>query len=167
MTYGAMYGLASSVIYLIFYFAGASVEAKSPQYIGYLLLIFFLVMGIKSYRDQDLEGYISYGRSLGTGVLIGVFGGIITGIFTVLLFTVIDPGMTQKILDSVQQKLTDEGKPEDQIQIAISWTKKFMNPGILFGFSIVGGAFMSMIFSFIISVFLKKEQTPFDRALDS
>src|SRR4051812_23385089 len=102
MNYGAMYGLAAAAIYLIFYFAGADVQAKSPQYIGYLLLIVFLVMGIKSYRDQDLDGYISYGKSLGTGILIGLFGGIITGFSTVLMFTVIDPALAGKILEKVQ-----------------------------------------------------------------
>ena len=162
MTYGAMYGLASSIIYLIFYFAGADIDNKAPQWIGYLILMAVLFTGIKSYRDQDLGGYISYGKSLGTGTLIGLFGGIITGFFTVLMFTVIDPGLAQKIVEKAQEDMIAKGNmSEDQINMAVSWTQKFMNPLVLFLFSIIGSVFMAFIFSLVISIFTKKEQAPF------
>jgi hypothetical protein len=161
MTYGSMYGLAAAIIGLVFYFAGADIQSKLPQYISYILLIIFIVMGVKSYRDQELGGYISYGKSLGTGVLIGLFGGIITGFFTVLLFTVIDPGLTQKILEASQQQMIDKGMSEEQLQTALKWTRKFMGPIPLFLFSILGGTFMAFIFSLIVSIFTKKEQNPF------
>jgi len=162
MTYGAMYGLASSIIYLIFYFAGAAIDNKAPQYIGWLLLIATLYLGIKSYRDQDSGGFISYGRSLGTGVLIGLFGGIIAGFFSVLMFTVIDPGLAEKIVEKAQQDMVEKGNmSEEQINVAMTWTRKFMNPVALFIFSIIGSAIMAFIFSLIISIFTRKEQTPF------
>lgn len=162
MTYGAIYGMASAIIYLIFYFAGADIDNKWPQWIGYCILIATLYIGLKSYRDQDLGGYISYGRSLGTGVLFGLFGGIIAGLFSVLMFTVIDPGLAEKIIEKAQQDMIEKGNmSEDQIETAISYTRKFMNPGILFIFSILGTAFMAFIFSLIVSIFIKKEQTPF------
>ena len=162
MTYGVMYGLSSAIIYLIFYFAGADIDNKAPQWIGYAILIATLFIGIKSYRDQDLDGFISYGKSLGTGTLIGMFGGIISGFFTVLMFTVIDPGMAQKIIEQAQQDMIEKGTmSEEQIEMAITWTRKFMNPGILFVFSIIGSVFMAFIFSLMVSIFTKKEQTPF------
>lgn len=162
MTYGAMYGLASSIIYLIFYFAGAEFDNKAPQWIGYLILIGTLFAGIKSYRDQDSGGFLSYGRSLGTGVLIGLFGGIITGFFTVIMFTVIDPGLSEKIIEKAQQDMIERGgMSEDQIEMGMSWTRKFMSPVVLFFFSILGSVFMAFIFSLIISIFTKKEQPPF------
>ncbi|MCX6292176.1 MAG: DUF4199 domain-containing protein [Bacteroidetes bacterium] len=168
MTFGAMYGLSASVIGLIFFFIGVDFQSKIPQYLNYILLILFIIFGVKSYRDQDLGGFISYGKSLGTGVLIGVFGGFITGIYTVLLFTVIDPGLVQKILEASQQQLIDKGMPEDQIQMGLSWTRKLMSPVFLFLFSVLGSAFVAMVFSLIVSVFMKKEATPFDsRPLDS
>ncbi len=162
MTYGAMCGLASSIIYLIFYFGGAAVDNKWPQWIGYAVMITTIVMGVKSYRDQDSGGFINYGRSLGTGVLIGMFGGIITGLFTVLMFTVIDPGMAEKIINKAQEDMIAKGTmSEDQISMAMSMTRKFMNPGMLFAFSIVGSVFIAFIFSLITSIFTRKEQTPF------
>jgi hypothetical protein len=162
MNYGAMYGLSAAVVYFIFYFAGADFQAKAPQYISYILLIVFLVMGTKSYRDQDLAGYITYGRSLGTGVLIGIFGGIITGFSTVLMLTVIDPTLVEKIITKAQEQMVEKGTmTDDQIEIAMKWTRKMMSPVFLFLFSIVGAAFLSFVFSLITSIFTRKEQTPF------
>jgi hypothetical protein len=162
MTYGGMYGLASAAIYFIFYFAGADMQAKSPQFISYILLIMFLVMGMKSYRDQELGGYITYGRSLGTGILIGMFGGIITGFCTVLMFTMIDPGLAEKIVEKAQEQMIEKGTmSEDQIEMAMGWTRKMMSPIFLFIFSILGSAFMSFLFSLIISIFTRKEASPF------
>ena len=162
MTYGAMYGLASSIIYLIFYFAGADIENKGPQLIGYLIMIATIYIGITNYRNNDLGGFISYGKSLGTGVLIGLFGGIITGFFTVIMFTVIDPGLAQKIIEKAQEDMVEKGTmSEEQINAAISLTQKFMNPVALFLFSILGSVFMAFIFSLIVSIFTKKEPSPF------
>ncbi|HNP49771.1 MAG TPA: DUF4199 domain-containing protein, partial [Bacteroidia bacterium] len=161
MTYGLMYGLASAVVMLLFYFMNTDVKSKAPQYIGWLLLIAFIVAGTKSYRDTDLGGFIGYGKALGTGTLISIFGGVITGAFTLLFFTFIAPEMTQKILDMSQQQLMDQGMSEDQIAVAMDYTKKFMTPTWLFIFSIVGSAFIGFIFSLITSIFLKKEQNPF------
>jgi hypothetical protein len=162
MTYGAMYGLSSSIIYLIFYFAGAAIDNKGPQWIGYLVLIATIYLGVTNYRNNDLGGFISYGKSLGTGTLIGLFGGIITGFFTVLMFTVIDPGLAQKIVEKAQQDMIERGNmSEDQINMAVSWTKKFMNPIALFCFSILGSVLMSFIFSLLVSIFTRKEQSPF------
>lgn len=157
MTYGAYYGLSAIIVMLVFYFAGASMQSKWPQWLGYLLLITFMVLGLKSYRDEDLGGFISFGKSLGTGILIAVFGSILTGAFTVILFTFIAPDMLQKILEMTQQQLTEQGMSEEQINLSMEWTKKFMTPLWLFVFSVVGGAFMGLLFGLFVSIFLRRE----------
>ena len=162
MNYGAIYGLSSIAVFLIFYFIGTDVQSKLPQWISYLLLIALIIIGIKSYRDEDLEGYISYGKSLGTGTMIALFGGVITGFFTLLFFTYLAPEMVQRILDETQKNLTENGMSEEQIEMTISYSKKFMTPMWLFFFSILGSAFLGFLFSLIISIFMKKEQNPFN-----
>ena len=162
MTYGAILGLAGTIVYLMFYFAGSDPQSKYPGYIGYVLTIITILYGVKNYRDQQLGGFISYGHSLGTGVLIGLFSGLISGAFTVLMFTVIDPGLMQKIMDTAQQKLADKQMSEEQMAMALKWTKKFMTTPFLFVFALLGSVFMSFIFSLIISVFVKKDKNPFE-----
>ncbi|HNQ62272.1 MAG TPA: DUF4199 domain-containing protein [Bacteroidia bacterium] len=161
MTYGAYYGLAGALVFLLFYFMGTDIQSRVPQYVGYVIMIIFIIMGIKNYRDEDLGGSISYGKSLGTGILIATFGGVITGAFTILFFTVIAPDMLERIITASQEKMLEQGMDENSMQMAMEYTRKFMTPTWMFVFSILGSAFMGLLFSLIISVFMKKDQTPF------
>lgn len=165
MNYGAYFGLSASIIYLIFYFTGAEPDSKMPQYLGYLLQIIFIAMGIVSYRDNELQGSITYGNSLKTGVLISLFGGIITGAFTVLFFTVIAPDMAQKIMDMTQEKMLEEGMSEEIVSSSLSYMQKFMSPIWLFIFSLISAIFMGFLFSLLISVFTKKDKNPFQQTI--
>ena len=162
MNYGTLFGLSGVAVFLLFFFIGTDIQSKLPQWISYVILCVFIVIGIKSYRDEDLGGYISYGKSLGTGTLISLFGSFISAIFVVLFFKFIAPDMIQRILDSTQQKLTEDGMSEDQIEMAMLYTIKFMTPIWLFFFSVISTTFMGFIFSLIISIFTKKEQNPFN-----
>ena len=162
MTFGAIYGLASVVVFLLFYFMGTDIQSKAPQYIGYVLLIIFMTMGIKSFRDQDLGGYISYGKSLGTGTLISLYGGIITGAFSVLFFMFIAPEMTEQIIAAAQENMAKQGMTEEQMQMGLTYARKFTQPIWLFVFSIFGSALFGFILSLLISIFMKKEDTPFN-----
>ena len=75
-----------------------------------------------------------------------------------VLFTFIAPDMTQRILEMTQQNLTEQGMSEEQINMSIEWARKFMTPMWLFVFSVVGGAFMGLLFGLFISIFLRREQ---------
>lgn len=162
MNFGAMYGLAGIAISLIFYFTGASLESKIPQILTYLAQLIIIIIGIKSYRDNDLGGYIGYGKAVGTGLLISIFGGILAGAFSVIFFSFIAPDMVDRILAAAQQNMIDKGMSEEQIEMGLEWTKKFMTPGWLFIFSIISAAFFGLILSLIASIFLKNESNPFN-----
>jgi hypothetical protein len=167
MSYGAIYGLGASVVTFLFYFLGADLQSKIPQLLGYIILITTIVYAIKNYRDKDLNGAISYGHALGTGVLVGLFGGIITAFFTVLLFTFIDPELIEKIISKATEQMTEKGMTEEQMDMGIRMTRKFMTPGFLFIFAMIGSAFMSLIFSLIIAAIMKKDPNPFRNELDA
>jgi len=162
MNYGTLYGLAGIAVTLLFYFLGIDIQSKIPRLINVAVLVVFIYMGIKSYRDEDLSGFISYGKSLGTGTLISLFGGIISAIFTVIFFTYIAPEVAEQIINSSQEELAEKGMSEDQIEQAINMTRMFMSPVWLFLFSILGATFMGFVLSLIISIFTKKESNPFN-----
>jgi hypothetical protein len=162
LNYGTLSALSSISIFLIFYFIGTDIQSKTPQYLGYVILIIFLILGIKSYRDNDLGGFMTYGKSLGTGTLISLCAGFISAIFTIIFFKYIAPDMIQKILDTAQQNMADKGLSEEQIQMSMSYAAKFMTPVWLFLFSVLGTTIMGLIFSLLISIFMKKEANPFN-----
>ncbi len=69
--------------------------------------------------------------------------------------------MIQRILDSTQQNLVEKGMSDDQIEMAMDYTRTFMTPIWLFTFSVLGTTLMGFIFSLFISIFMKKEESLF------
>jgi hypothetical protein len=110
-----------------------------------------------------LGGYIPYAKSLGTGVLIAFFGSIIVAFYTYIFFNFIDPALIDQMLEMSRQQMIERGMPDDQVEMAVEMSGKFMTPGWMFAFSILGVTFMGFLFSLIASAFLKRNQeTPFN-----
>lgn len=162
MMYGAYYGFSAIAVMLLFFLLDVDPKSKSPSLISYTLLIVFTVLGIKSFRDEECGGYISYGKSVGTGLLISVFGGILISVFTIVLFTLIDPGMSERILEESRQQLVERGMSDEQIETGLGIARKMMSPIWMFFMGIIGSGIIGVLFSLIISVFMKKEQSPFE-----
>jgi len=166
MTYGFIFGVALVGISLLFYVLNTDLKSKIPQVASYAALLATLFIGVKAYRDQDSGGFLSYGKALGTGVLISFFGSIIAAFYTYVFFSFIDPSMIDKILEMSQQQLMDKGLPDDQIETSLTMMKKFMSPGWMFLFTILTYTFMGFLFSLILSIFVKREeQNPFNSTL--
>ncbi len=81
MNAGLVSGMALIGFSLILYFFGLNLN-PSMGYVSILVLAFCIYFTGKSYRDKELGGYISYGQSLGFGILVGVFASILLGFFS-------------------------------------------------------------------------------------
>ena len=164
MTYGFIAGLLLIVYTLLLYMSNNLLD---PHWIlgilNYVILIAVIFYGTNAYRDQHMEGYISYGKSLGTGVLISVFAGVIMGIFTYLLYAVIDTELLDKSLMLMQEQMLQRGVPESQIEAVTEMQEKFKSPLILMFSSILSYGFMGFIFSLITSIFTKKDKPIFNQ----
>jgi hypothetical protein len=160
LTNGLILALIGIVYSLVMYFLNLTLN-KSQGYV--LLLLQFVIMYflLKSYRDSYLHGQISYGQSVGAGVIIYLYSAILSSVFTYILFTIIDPGLVTKQLAIAEQAMRARGgMTEAQIDTAMKFTEKFMKPGIM----VISGVFFGMIFgaviSLIVSIFIKKEGNP-------
>jgi len=157
MQFGLMLGIVLIGISLIFYILHADLQSKLPQILSYGLMVAVLIIGIRSYRDQDLKGQISYGKSLGTGTLIALFGSVITAFYTYIFFHFIDPSMVDRILELSQQKMAERGgMTDEQVEMALNMSRKFMTPGWMFTFTILSYTFVGFVMSLIASAFLKR-----------
>jgi hypothetical protein len=164
MTYGLITGLVLVVYTLILYMSNNLLEQSFfLNVINYIILIAGIIIGTKSYRDQYLDGYITYGKSLGTGVLISVFAGVIMGLFTYLLYEVIDPELMEKSIRLVQEEMLNQGMPESQVETITEMQQKFRSPILMMFSSIFTYAIMGLIFSLITSIFTKKDQPIFNQ----
>src|SRR5512141_1206879 len=89
-TNGMILGLAGVIFSLILWFLDLTFN-RGFSFIFLVISIFLLYYFIKAYRDNHLHGMMTYGQSVGAGMIIWFYSAIIGTIFTYLLFTIIDP----------------------------------------------------------------------------
>ena len=160
LTNGLILALVGIVFSLIIYFLDLSLN-KAQTYVGMLIqavLIFFL---LKSYRDNYLHGQITYGQSVGAGVIIFFYSTILTSIFYYILITYIDPGLIAKQMALAEQGMRAKGNlTEAQLDTAMKFTEKFMKPGIMAFSGLFFGMIFGTVISLIVSIFVKRESNP-------
>ncbi len=149
LRYGLIGGGISIVCGLISYLAGmASTISSIIGVVSSIVSITIIVLAIRGHRDNDLGGYISYGRCLGVGVLTAIIMGVIGLIWSALLFNVIDPGLGGEMIDMIVGQWEEAGMTDEQIEQMLPMTTMFT------GFK--GMALMSLIatpiFGFIVSL---------------
>ena len=160
---GLILGLALVIYTLLLYFLDQTFN-RSLGYISILIIIIGLVLGVKSFRDDARGGIMSYGQGVGAGTIIGLYAGIIGAIFTYLLYTVIDPDLTGKLLIFTEEKIIESGRvPEEMIDTIMEQQKKFMVPWIMSIGVVINYVFFGVVVSLIACIFLKKEGNPFQQ----
>jgi hypothetical protein len=159
LTNGLILALAGIVFSLVLFFLDLSLN-KTVGYINIPIQLVLLYFLLKSYRDNFMHGQISYGQSVGAGVVIFVYYAIIMAIFTYILWTVIDPGLAKKSMALSEEAMVKKGLPQAAIDTGMAFTAKIMKPGIMAIFTIFGSMFFGVIYTLLVSIFIKKESNP-------
>ncbi len=162
--HGLIIGFIMILVNLVFYILSINPFInQSIGYINWVVMIAGIVVGTKIYRDKHCGGYIKYGKSFLSGFLIGLYAMILLNIYTYIFVKFFDHSLIAQMIEFTRQKMYEasSGISDEQIEAAMSFSKRFMTPGMISVSGIFNGAIMSAIFSLIISIFLKKEQPPF------
>ena len=159
LTNGLILALAGIAFSLVLYFLDLTLN-KSVGYIDVPIQLILLYFLLKSYRDNYMHGQITYGQSVGAGAVIFVYYAIIMAVFTYLLYSVIDPGLVKKSLALSEEMMEKKGMPQTAIDAGKAFTEKIMKPTIMAIFAIFGSMFFGVIYSLLVSIFVKKEGNP-------
>ncbi len=165
INYGLYASLLLIVISLIFNLSGFSDPVNPNPAIAFLvtalnwgIIIGAMIIATKKHREEDLGGFITFGRAFGLAFLVGVVIMILTTIFNYLYFEVIDPSMMEAIQENFETQIEDTGADEDNP--AIGFTRAIMSPIGLAVTSAIGGLFSALILGLIsAAVSQKKRQT--------
>ena len=158
LIYGAYVTAVLIVLSLVFYVLDLYGQTWTG-YISYGVLLIGVVIASYHYRDNHMGGSITYGKSFMTGFLTALFAAIGVGIFSFIFISLMPPEFIQNMLDQAEEKML-ENNPEltdEQIDMAMGMTKKFMNPGMMAGMAFLAYTFFGVIFSLLASIFIKKE----------
>lgn len=159
LTNGLILGLLGIVYTLVMYFLDLTTnKVQGPVFIVIQIAMVYILM--KSYRDNYMHGQITYGQSVGAGVIIFLYYAIIMAIFTYILYAIIDPGLVSKQLAIAEDALVKRGLPQASIDAGMKIQEKIMKPGIMAPVSILGSMIWGTIISLLVSIFIRKEGNP-------
>jgi len=159
LTNGIILGLISIVYTLVLYFLDMTFN-KTLGYIFMIVQIGILFYMLKSYRDTYLHGYMTYGQSLGAGVVIILYSTILTTIFSYILYKFIDTGLTAKLLAITEEGMVKKGVPQAQIDAGMAVSKKMLTPEFMLITGFLASMFFGTIVSLLVSIFTRKEGNP-------
>ena len=159
LNYGIIYGLITVVLSVLTYMFDLTFK---PWIIwpGLLLGVVVLFFLLHSYRDHYNNGYISYGKSVGAGVIISIYAAIISAIYIYVLYSFIDPGLMDKSMAITEARMVDKGVPEAAIEKAMEMQAKMMKPWFTSLMSIFNSVLYGLILSLIVSLFVMKKGNP-------
>ena len=159
LTNGLILALAGIAFSLVLYFLDLTLN-KTVGYINVPIQLILLYFLLKSYRDNFMHGQITYGQSVGAGMVIFVYYAIIMAVFTYILYAVIDPGLVKKTMAISEEAMVKKGMPQAAIDAGMAFTAKIMKPAIMAIFTIFGSMFFGVIYTLLVSIFIKKEGNP-------
>ncbi len=164
LIYGFAMSLAGAVLNLTLYFLNYHSDvaklgvAQGIGAIGGLAIgITCIVLGTKA-RRAELPAHeeFTYGRALGTGVMITLFAALLGIVTNYVYFAVINPGLTDIIVQSQMEKMEAKGMSGVQLEQVEKVTRMMTKPPIQAAFGFLGGMFFGTIISLVTSAFLKK-----------
>ena len=155
MVYGLYLGITITLFSVILYVSGQT-QNKSLGYISFLLYAVGIVLAQIYYRNRELNGTITYGQSVGFGVAVMFFAGIITTLYNLIIFK-IDPSLIEQIKILQEEAYLKNGMSEEMIERTMEMSAKMMTPGWMSIMGLFSSVLIGTIVSLVTSIFVKKQ----------
>ena len=169
MSSALKWGLITGMVYVLFSLgsnllglqnAGSGMMGILVNIVIMVITFFTIYMGIKEIRDEELNGEMTTGIAVKKGLQIALFAGLLAAVFSVLYFTVIDPGFRDRMMEANEAMFDERNVPEQSREISRSITKVMFNPLVTFPFTIAWVVFWGLLKSLVAGSMLKTPQKP-------
>ena len=162
---GIRFGLILAATSVAYFVATATFSFDATrgvgQWLGFLINATLVFLAHKSFKDRG-NGFMTYGQGFTIGVWMGIFSSFISSLFTFIYVKYIDTAFIQLMLDRQREVMADEGVPEEFIDSSMQMSERFMTPGSMFFFGVIGGMIVMLIVTAIVGIFTqKKNPDPF------
>ena len=159
MNYGAVLGLALSLLGIIFWSMNINEQtSKVPSILNNALIIVFLALAIVKYRDEEMNGILTHKQCLKLGTTISFFSSAVMSIYTFIYITYLNPEIITNSLELTEQTLlqSDPEISDEMLEMQLQFAAKFMQPHWMMIMTLLGGTFMGFLYSSVLSFFTKK-----------
>jgi ACR3 family arsenite efflux pump ArsB len=158
LKFGLISGIVGIFITLLVYIMGLD-KSPSGQYIGWInipVTIILMVMCIKECRETLYNGFISFGQAFKNLFLMMLVSSVISGIFMFFYVSVINPSLIDYIKEQQILEMEKKGMEQAAIDQAMSFSEKFISPGMMTFWTMAGGLLLGSLIALIISAIMKK-----------
>ena len=166
LIYGAIAGAIVGGMLLItmpMYEAG-TLNMDNGEILGYsTMTIAFSVIffAVKSYRDKELNGVISFGKAVQVGLLIYLVAAVIYALCWEISYSRIGDGFMEKMTEHYVARAKAEGASEAKIAETQAQMKSFSemykNPIIRFGWTLLEPSPVGVIITLISAFLLRRK----------
>ncbi len=156
----AAFNIVLTLVYYIFDINLFQYSTMIANFVfGILFVVAFFIFGIKSYRNNALDGIINFKQAFLQGLTIGLIGYIIIAIFNYIFNAFIAPEYMINQLEGFTEFMEGVGAPDDAIEAAIKEFEENLDPIKQLLSSLKSGIIMTVIFSLIVAASVKKDTT--------
>ncbi len=161
LNYAVIVSAALIVITLVFYLFG-ELQNDWASWIGFAVFLAGVIYSAVSFRNEKLGGYISYGGVVGFSTLLGLFTGVITGLFAFLLYGFIAPDLMEELRQETimaTENLMLQTNPNisnSELDNMIDLQLRFLTPPMMMVRAIFGYLIQAVIIGLVAGIFLKK-----------
>ena len=149
--YGLISALISVVYFLILVVSGQNAFDNKWSWIGLIVSVAIVILAHKNFKDSG-NGFMTYGQGVGIAFWIALVSVAINFALTYAYVSFIDASAMEMFYDQQTEQMSMQGLQDEQIDMAISWTKTLFWPMYLFM-----GLFFGVLVGVIVSIFTQKK----------
>ena len=159
-TYALALTICSAVMRLLLYFTGYETEklavGQNIMWLGLAFMIAILFLGIRAVREESPGKYMSYGKALGTGVLISLFSSLMSGVYNFIHLKFVNTQFVDYQMEVIKLQWEKAGMSSAQMEQAEGVTRMMMGPAVQGVMTVIMGTLIGLIISLILAAILKR-----------
>lgn len=163
LNYGLLLGILMVILGVIMYVMDSHLNPHwAFMVLSFAIFVAVVIYGIKAFKKEN-GGFLSLGEALKVSVGIGLIAAIISGIWSILLSTVIEPDYANQMAEMQREQMIERfpEMSDQQINQALEMSASFSSPWITFASTLV----MYMLFALIVGLIagaIMKQKRPYD-----
>jgi hypothetical protein len=151
-------GLVFNVANLIDYTDNSSPGNIASSVINWAAIIVAMVLAVKTHRNEDLGGFITFGRAFGVAFLTGLVIAVIGAVWAFVFIQLVDPSILEAIEEATRTSMVDRGMSESEIEQAWGITKMFISAPAIAFFGFIFNLIGAVVVGLIIAAVMKRER---------
>jgi hypothetical protein len=128
----------------------------------FAVFIAVVVYGIKAFKAEN-GGFLSLGEAIKVAVGVGLIAALLSGVWTVLMSTVIEPDLTEQAIQIEREKAFERNPnmTDEQWEKGLEMTAVLRQPWFSFTATLVMYMFFGLIVGLIAGAIMKQRR-PYD-----